>query len=106
MDENNVFIDPSFAAKAASLQNEAKTVIYFADNKKALAIIAIADKIKETSKEAIEALQRNGIEVYMLTGDNEQTAAAVARQVGIKSYKAEVMPSYKAGFCKRITTSR
>ena len=102
MDENNVFIEPSFTAKAALLQHEARTVIYFADTKKALAIIAIADKIKATSKEAIETLQRNGIEVYMLTGDNEQTAAAVARQVGIKSYKAEVMPSDKAGFVKEL----
>ena len=102
MDDNNVFIEPSFTAKAALLQHEARTVIYFAGNKKALAIIAIADKIKETSKQAIETLQRNGIEVYMLTGDNEQTAAAVARQVGIKFYKAEVMPSDKAGFVKEL----
>jgi len=102
MDENKVFIDPSFTAKADLLQHEARTIIYFADNKKALAIIAIADKIKATSKQAIESLQRNGIEVYMLTGDNEQTAAAVARQVGIKLYRAEVMPSYKAGFVKQL----
>ena len=102
MDENNIFIDQSFFANATLLQDEAKTVIYFADKNKALAIIAIADKIKATSKEAIERLQHNGIEVYMLTGDNEQTAAAVARQVGIKSYKAEVMPPYKAEFVKQL----
>ena len=102
LDENNILIDQSFSVEAASLQNEARTVIYFADNKKALALIAIADKIKETSKQAIETLQHNGIEVYMLTGDNEQTAAAVARNVGIKSYNAEVMPSYKAEFVKEL----
>jgi Cu2+-exporting ATPase len=77
-------------------------VIYFAANKKLLAVIAIADKIKATSKEAIEALQRDGIEVYMLTGDNAHTAAAVAQQVGIKLYKAEVLPAYKAAFVKEL----
>jgi P-type Cu2+ transporter len=100
--ENNIVIDESFAAKVFSLQTEAKTVIYFAGNKKTLAIIAIADKIKESSKDAIEKLQRSGIEVYMLTGDNEQTAAIVAGKVGIKSYKAEVMPTCKATFVKQL----
>jgi P-type Cu2+ transporter len=102
MDENNIVVDHSFTAKASSLQAEAKTVIYFADSKKTLAIIAIADKIKETSKEAVEKLQHSGIEVHMLTGDNEQTAAVVARKVGIISYKAEVMPSDKAAFVKQL----
>jgi P-type Cu2+ transporter len=77
-------------------------VIWFAAGNSVLAIIAIADKIKETSRTAIETLQRNGIEVYMLTGDNKHTAAAVARKVGIKNFKAEVMPSYKAGFAKEL----
>jgi len=67
-----------------------------------LAIIAIADKIKESSKEAIGSLLRDGIEVYMLTGDNAHTAAAVAKQVGIKTYKAEVLPSEKAAFVKEL----
>ena len=105
MDAGNIVIDQSSAVKAASYQEEAKTVIYFADNNKVLAIIAIADKIKATSREAIEKLQRSGIEVYMLTGDNAQTAAAVARKVGITSYKAEVMPSYKAAFVKELQQS-
>ncbi|SIN75648.1 heavy metal translocating P-type ATPase [Chitinophaga niabensis] len=89
-------------SQAGELQEEAKTVIYFANEQELLAIIAIADKIKETSKTAINALQRDGIEVYMLTGDNAHTAAAVARNVGITQYKAEVLPAYKAEFVKEL----
>ncbi|PSL45347.1 Cu2+-exporting ATPase [Chitinophaga niastensis] len=102
MNANSILIDAALSAQAGALQAAAKTVVYFAANKKLLAVIAIADKIKATSKEAIEALQRDGIEVYMLTGDNAHTAAAVAQQVGIKSYKAEVLPAYKAAFVKEL----
>lgn len=83
-------------------REEAKTVIYFTNHEKALAIIAIADRIKVSSKNAIETLQSKGIEVYMLTGDNEQTAAAVAQQVGLTHFKAEVLPSDKANFIKDL----
>lgn len=89
-------------SQASELQEEAKTVIYFANEQELLAIIAIADKIKETSRTAITALLRDGIEVYMLTGDNVHTAAAVARNTGIKNYKAEVLPAYKAEFVKEL----
>ncbi|GAA0564291.1 heavy metal translocating P-type ATPase [Chitinophaga japonensis] len=102
MEENGTMVDRQLAAQAGRLQEQAKTVIYFADGKELLAIIAIADKIKETSRQAIQALQKDGIAVYMLTGDNEHTAAAVAREVGITSYKAEVLPSYKAAFVKEL----
>ena len=83
-------------------KDEAKTVVYFSGAKKILAMIAIADKVKETSRQAIETLQSRGIDVYMLTGDNAQTAKAVAQQVGLKNYKAEVMPSEKADFIKQL----
>lgn len=100
--ENNIPLNKILEAQASELQEEAKTVIYFADEQQLLAIIAIADKIKDTSKKAIESLQRDGIEVYMLTGDNAHTASAVARSVGIKNYKAEVLPAYKAAFVKEL----
>ncbi|MBA4056040.1 MAG: heavy metal translocating P-type ATPase, partial [Marivirga sp.] len=73
-----------------------------ADQTRVLAVVAIADKIKATSADAISALQKKGIEVYMLTGDNEQTAKAVASQVGLKHYKAEVLPSEKAEFVNAL----
>ena len=88
--------------QAGEWQQRANTVVYFAREKEVLAIMAIADKIKLTSKEAIETLQSRGIEVYMLTGDNRQTAAAVAGQVGLKRFEAEVMPSEKAAFIKKL----
>jgi P-type Cu2+ transporter len=102
VEENKVLIPSTILQSVTSLQDQAKTVVYFANNKEILAIIAIADKIKATSASAIEALQNRGIEVYMLTGDNEQTAKAVAKQVSLSHYKAEVLPSQKAEFVKQL----
>lgn len=97
-----VSIPESSLARMKAWQHEAKTVICFARDTELLAVIAIADKIKETSAKAIADLQNQGIEVYMLTGDNEQTAKAVAQKVGLKNFKAEVMPSDKAEFIQQL----
>ncbi|WAC01659.1 heavy metal translocating P-type ATPase [Lacinutrix neustonica] len=102
MVEKNIQIDASLMQTAESLEEQAKTVIFFGNEKEVLAILAIADKIKETSKKAIATLQERGIEVYMLTGDNNKTAAAVAKQVGITNYQGEVMPSDKAAFVEKL----
>lgn len=98
--ENKIELNNSLKSYAAKWQTQAKTVIYFADSEKVLSVMAIADQIKSTSKLAIETLQNRGVEVYMLTGDNQETAAAVAEQVGVKNFKAEVLPSEKADFVK------
>lgn len=100
--ENNISVGETVASLASRLQEEAKTVVYFTDDRAVLAVVAIADKIKATSKAAINALQSRGIDVYMLTGDNTQTASAVARQVGLKHFRAEVLPSDKAEFVKDL----
>ena len=100
--ENNIAVSNDLDRKAKALREEAKTVVFFANNNQALAVLAIADKIKETSKKAIETLQSRNIDVYMLTGDNQQTAAAVAKQVGLQHFKAEVLPSDKADFVKEL----
>jgi len=100
--ENGISLDEKLQTAAARLQAEAKTVIYFSDSKRVLAVLAIADKIKKTSARAIDVMHKLGINVYMLTGDNEQTAAAVSEQTGIKHYKAEVLPSDKADFVKAL----
>lgn len=97
-----VTIAPSLKQQADALRAEAKTVIFFSENKEAVALVAIADQVKQTSAKAIRVLQEQGIEVYMLTGDNEQTAASVAAQVGIRNYQAEVLPSDKADFVKEL----
>ena len=100
--ENSIKLSGHLDQLASQFQSEAKTVVYFSNNENVLAVIAIADKIKATSKAAISSLQKKGIEVYMLTGDNEQTAKAVANQVGLTHYKADVLPSDKAAFVKEL----
>ncbi|WP_298741275.1 heavy metal translocating P-type ATPase [uncultured Chitinophaga sp.] len=102
LEEHGIQPDAAIAAKAAEWQDAAKTVIAFAANGKVTGIIAIADKIKATSQQAIATLQQRGIAVYMLTGDQAQTAAAVARETGIQHYKAGVMPADKAAFVKEL----
>jgi P-type Cu2+ transporter len=102
IEENNCMNSATLRALAEQWKAEAKTVIWFADSGKVLAAIAIADKVKPTSASAIKSLNEKGIDVYMLTGDNEETAKAVARQVGVNHYKAEVPPSHKADFIKQL----
>ncbi|MGE0566662.1 MAG: heavy metal translocating P-type ATPase [Bacteroidia bacterium] len=102
MNENNIQINSADSEKAAALQSEAKTVTFFSDSKQVLIVIAIADKVKVNSAKAIEHLQNQGIEVYMLTGDNTQTASAVAKQVGLINYKAEFLPAQKSEFIKEL----
>lgn len=102
MARNTIALSTEHETLADAWRNEAKTVIYFASEKELLAIIAIGDEIKESSRKAIQTLQQRGIEVYMLTGDNEQTAASVAQSVGIKEFKAEVLPDEKQLFVKNL----
>lgn len=82
--------------QASDWENETKTVIFFGGKEKVLAILAIADQVKPSSRQAIAILQKNGIEVYMLTGDNPRTARVVADNMGIRHFKAGVMPADKA----------
>jgi Cu2+-exporting ATPase len=98
----NQLITNELQVQAKALQEQAQTVVYFADELKVLAIVAIADQVKAGSANAVAALKKLGIEVYMLTGDNKETAAAVAAQTGISHYQAEVLPSEKAGFVKQL----
>lgn len=102
MDEHKIEIEDSLLVHVERWQNEAKTVVFFSNTSETLAVISIADRVKATSREAIKTLQDSGIEVYMLTGDNKQTATAVAKEVGVTQFKAEVMPSDKALFVKEL----
>ncbi|HEY8464231.1 MAG TPA: heavy metal translocating P-type ATPase [Bacillota bacterium] len=81
---------------AAHLEDDGKTVMFMAVNHQLEALIAVADVVKEHSTEAIRELQKLGIEVYMITGDNRRTAAAIAKKVGITAVLAEVLPEHKA----------
>ena len=86
------------------LENEGKTVMELSSAQKILVSIAVADTVKETTKEAIEAIKKMGIEVWMLTGDNARTAQAIASQVGITNVLANVLPQDKAGEVKKLQT--
>ena len=105
MEEKQVEIPEDLKTKAQDWLNNANTVIWFANEKNALAAVAIADKIKDSSKEAVRELQQMGIEVYMLTGDNEKTAEAVSKSTGIKNFKAGILPTNKADFVKELQKS-
>lgn len=100
--DNKIDISPTLFQLAAEYEQQTQTVVWFADSEKVLAIIAISDRIKATSKEAISQLQKMNIEVYMLTGDNEATARAIASQVGIQHYKASVLPQDKEKFIREL----
>ena len=89
-------------ARAEAWRAEAKTVVFFAVNGMAAGIAAVADPIKESTKEAIAELKRSGVRIVMLTGDSRSTAEAVARQLGIDEALAEVLPEDKAGHVKRL----
>ncbi len=95
--------------RIATLQAEGKTVIgvakMFSGKLEVLGYLAIADQLRSTSKQAVERLQSMGIEVMMLTGDNPATASAIAEQVGITSYRAEVLPQDKAAEVERMKAS-
>lgn len=100
--ENNITVAEQLQQQADEWGLQPKTIIWFADSKQALAVIAISDKVKKTSVQAIKEMQEMGIELYMLTGDNEATAKAIAQQTGIQHYKAEVLPQHKADFVKEL----
>ena len=89
-------------ARAQAWRAEAKTVVFFAVNNVVAGIAAVADPIKDSTKDAIAALKKSGVRVVMLTGDSGATADAVARKLGIEETMAEVLPADKAGHVKRL----
>jgi Cu2+-exporting ATPase len=100
--KNNISVDEQLAKVTDRYGKQSKTVVWFADERNAIAIIAISDKIKETSKTAVKQLQSANIEVYMLTGDNESAAGAIAENLGICNYKSDMTPQQKAIFIKQL----
>lgn len=88
--------------KLERLEEEGKTAMLLADAHTVLGIVAVADTVKETSRQAVEELRKMGIEVYMITGDNKRTAQAIARSVGITHVLAEVLPEQKANEVKKL----
>lgn len=91
--------------KLERLEEQGKTAMILSSDKEILGLVAVADTVKETSKEAVVSLKKRGIEVYMITGDNRRTAEAMAREVGIDRVLAEVLPEDKASEVKKIQES-
>ncbi len=95
MKDKNINIE-DIEDEIVNLESQGKTAMILSINGRAEGIIAVADTVKEHSREAIKQLKSMGIEVYMITGDNERTANAIAREVGIENVIAEVLPEHKA----------
>ncbi|WP_226966434.1 copper-transporting P-type ATPase [Sulfurimonas sediminis] len=104
LQEENISIE-EVRAKADAMRNDAKGIIFMAIDNKYCAIIAIEDPIKETSVEAVHTLEKEGITVVMLSGDNEFTANAVAKKLGISKVYANVLPDGKADIIKELQSS-
>ena len=102
LNDNHITIASHLQELANKWTQEAKTLVWFADSTQAIAAIALTDEIKQTSAQAISQLQKMGVEVYMLTGDNAISAQAISRKVGINHYKAGVLPNEKAQFIKEL----
>ncbi len=102
LNDNHITIASHLQELANKWTQEAKTLVWFADSTQAIAAIALTDEIKQTSAQAISQLQEMGVEVYMLTGDNANSAQAISRKVGINHYKAGVLPNEKAQFIKEL----
>src|SRR5207253_2470505 len=102
LDDFKISLDGKAKQTLDELTTQGKTVMVLAINGQAAGIIAVADTIKEHAIETINALKKMNLDVVMLTGDNKQTASAIANQLGIEKYFAEVLPAEKADVIKRL----
>lgn len=100
--EHGIAVGGTLREQAAVWLREARTVVWFADSAQAIAVFALADRIRATSAEAVQRLQKMGIEVRMLTGDNPEAARATAREAGIRHFRAGLLPQDKAQYVERL----
>lgn len=104
LQENNINIE-AYKEKSIELLNQGKTVLYFANSTKIIGIIAVADIIKDTSKQAIQELQKRKIDLVMITGDNKLVANSIGNQLGITNIISEVLPQDKESVVSKLQTS-
>jgi Cu2+-exporting ATPase len=102
MEKNGIAVDEELSALAELWQEEAMTLSFFADSAEVLSVTAISDEVKESSVEAIRQLHDMGIEVHMLTGDNEQSAKVTSIKAGIDNFRAEALPQDKDDYIKLL----
>jgi P-type Cu+ transporter len=102
MDHVNAKIKDELIEEVKQIQLQGKTVSYLAENEKVIGYIVLSDKIKESSKQAIQKMREEGMEVMMLTGDNEATAKAVSQSINLDNFKAQMLPEDKLNEVKRL----
>lgn len=95
-------IDPEHLSQIKKLEEQARTVVIYGTKEEMLAVIGLSDILKSGSAQAVKELRQKGIDVYMLTGDNPETAQVIAKQAGISNYHAGMLPSDKAGFVQKL----
>jgi len=100
--DNRISIDEELSSLSEQWEKEAKTVFFFSDSERVLAVISVSDKIKATSVEAIRKLHSMGIEVHMLTGDNIETARPIASEAGVDHFRAAGLPQDKHDYIKEL----
>ena len=101
MEANGIALD-GLVEKAQAMAAQGKTTMYLSAGDKAVGVIAVADTLKENSRESVAQLRAMGLEVVMLTGDNSQTAQAIAKQLGVYNVEAEVLPADKVEVVRRL----
>src|SRR5699024_8936722 len=99
---DNLIATSPYEKKLSKLEKNGKTAMLMSVGGKIAALVAVADTVKDHAAEAIQRLQDQGVDVYMLTGDNKRTAEAIGKQVGIKKIIAEVLPEDKANKVKEL----
>jgi Zn2+/Cd2+-exporting ATPase len=97
---------PQLETRLEHYEREGKTVVMLADDERVLGLFAVADTVKETSREAISALRALGVRTAMLTGDNAHTAAAIAKEVGVDRVEADLLPEDKLNVVKSLSVGR
>ncbi len=100
--ERNIHIDNQLQESYEQMTANGCSTVWFANAHEALAVVSVSDSVKETSKAAIAQLQRQGMEIHILTGDNPAATAAISRKVGVTNWHAEMLPTQKIAFIKEL----
>lgn len=102
MEDSGIQLSEFLSEQAVLLEQQAKSIVWFSDSQKTLAVAGITDRLKPGSVQAVRVLQEQGIEIYMLTGDGEAAARETAQKAGIARYKAQMNPEQKAQFIQSL----
>lgn len=102
LEEIGIVLSQKLENQAITLESEGKTLLFLANSEKILGIIAVADTLKESAPESIQLLKKLGLEIWMITGDNERTAKAIGEKVGIQNIMSKVLPEQKSEKIKEL----